>query len=151
MKNSPSKTGDISETKILAALVEAGFVVSKPFNNSTSYDFIIDNGQKLLRVQCKTAFFKNGAINFYTASQPKRDRKYQTYKNRADIFIVYDPHTKEIYLVPVDETPNRMCSLRSIPAKGKRKLDIKEAKDYKFDVIVGALVSTGQGKPIAAE
>ena len=52
----------------MAALWDAGYAVSVPFGENTRYDLVIDDGQRLARVQCKTGRLRKGAIIFKTAS-----------------------------------------------------------------------------------
>jgi hypothetical protein len=54
--------GNLTEAKIMTALVEAGYLVSLPFGEGHKYDFIIDDGQGLHRVQCKTGRVKGGSL-----------------------------------------------------------------------------------------
>jgi hypothetical protein len=50
--------GNLTEAKILAALLAAGYLVSIPFGEGHKYDFIIDDSVSLWRVQCKTGRVK---------------------------------------------------------------------------------------------
>ena len=43
-----------------AALIEAGYAVSKPFGENQRYDLVIDDGETLARVQVKTGRLRNG-------------------------------------------------------------------------------------------
>ena len=52
--------GNLTEARILAALVAAGYLVSVPFGEGHKYDFIIDDSVSLWRVQCKTGRVKKG-------------------------------------------------------------------------------------------
>ncbi|HEY7543986.1 MAG TPA: group I intron-associated PD-(D/E)XK endonuclease [Blastocatellia bacterium] len=56
--------GNISESRVLAAFVQAGFIVSLPFGGGAPYDLVIDTGFRLLRVQVKTGRLRNGCILF---------------------------------------------------------------------------------------
>ncbi len=46
-------TGAIAETAITARAVELGLVVLKPVVEGRRYDLVIDDGGRMLRVQCK--------------------------------------------------------------------------------------------------
>jgi hypothetical protein len=41
--------GNLSEAKILAAFVDAGYYVSVPFGSGYKYDLVIDDGRSLQR------------------------------------------------------------------------------------------------------
>jgi hypothetical protein len=43
----------MAEAAITAAAIELGLVVLRPFPEGRRYDLVIDNGARLLRVQCK--------------------------------------------------------------------------------------------------
>jgi hypothetical protein len=47
--------GSSIELKCAAGFVERGFEVSFPYGNGARYDFIVDDGLKLYRIQCKKA------------------------------------------------------------------------------------------------
>jgi len=52
----------------MLALREAGFAVLVPFGENTRYDLVIDDGERLARVQCKTGRLRSGAIVFKVCS-----------------------------------------------------------------------------------
>jgi PD-(D/E)XK endonuclease len=52
-KTNPSRTGDLAEAAFLLKASTLGFGVARPWGNAERYDFILDNGQHLPRVQVK--------------------------------------------------------------------------------------------------
>ncbi len=54
--------GTRTESKILAAFVEAGYLVSLHFGDGHKYDLIIDDGRRVQRVQCKTGRVRKGSL-----------------------------------------------------------------------------------------
>ncbi len=56
--------GNLSEARILAAFVAAGYLVSVPFGSGHKYDFVVDNLACLYRVQCKTGRVK--MVSFFS-------------------------------------------------------------------------------------
>ncbi len=46
--------GNSSEAIVLAAYIQAGFLVSIPFGGGSAYDLVVDTGTRLIRVQVKT-------------------------------------------------------------------------------------------------
>ncbi len=48
------KQGEMAELQFLAKASSLGFVVAKPYGDSSRYDFILDNGRSLVRVQVKS-------------------------------------------------------------------------------------------------
>jgi hypothetical protein len=60
----PKVIGDRSTLAIMCALRARGFDLLVPFGENTRYDLVIDDGEPLARVQCKTGRLRNGAIEF---------------------------------------------------------------------------------------
>jgi PD-(D/E)XK nuclease superfamily protein len=53
-RRNPSRTREVAEAAFLHKVTRLGFgVVATPWGNSERYDFILDNGQRLWRVQLK--------------------------------------------------------------------------------------------------
>ncbi len=105
--------GNVSEAKILAALVEAGYIVSKPFGDGCKYDYVIDDGNELQRVQCKTGKLKNSCVVFNAYSVAGNSNgKPQSYENLADLFAVYCPDNQQVYLMSVSQVGTSKISLR---------------------------------------
>jgi hypothetical protein len=89
--------GNLTEAKILAALVAAGYLVSVPFGEGHKYDFIIDDSVNLRRVQCKTGRVKKGVLLFNSYSQSGNGATKQGYYGLADLFAVLNPESGEVY------------------------------------------------------
>jgi hypothetical protein len=58
MPRDPTRRGEFVELCFSMKATLEGFYVSKPLNPCLPYDFILDNGQRLLRVQVKGTFSK---------------------------------------------------------------------------------------------
>lgn len=126
--------GDISVANIIARLLEFGYVVSVPFGDNLRYDIIVDTGDKLLRVQCKTAWLSRGCLDFNNTSITTKNgrrvsRLYSS--NEIDLMLVYSPNFSKIYSVPIGL---KHFKLRVDPTKdGRQRKDINWAKDYEFN------------------
>ncbi len=48
--------GNIAELEFLVTATRKGLIVSRPTIQSTIYDFIVDSGKKMLKVQVKSCF-----------------------------------------------------------------------------------------------
>lgn len=133
----PKSVGDRSTLAIMLALREAGFAVSVPFGENTRYDLIADDGERLLRVQCKSGRLRHGAILFATAStyghhrtpgQSRRD-----YQGQIDYFAVYCRATAGVYLVPIADVPGRTSgTLRVAPCRNGQRTGVRSAADYEI-------------------
>ncbi|HLL74496.1 MAG TPA: group I intron-associated PD-(D/E)XK endonuclease [Pyrinomonadaceae bacterium] len=122
--------GNLTEAKILAALVGAGYLVSVPFGAGHKYDFIIDDSVRLLRVQCKTGRVNRGALLFNSYSQSGNGSTKQGYHGLADIFAVLNPESGEVYLVPVEKFGMTGVTLRLTPTLSGQVQKINWAVDY---------------------
>jgi hypothetical protein len=134
-----SKKGEITESIVLARLVQLGYECLLPWGHDHRYDIEIDDNGKLVRIQCKTARYveKWGCLEFNTAITYARvggkPHARKGYQGEADYFGVYSPDMGEIYLVPVGDVP--MCSkavLRLHPTKNNQAKGVRWAKDYEI-------------------
>jgi hypothetical protein len=131
-----SHIGEISRTQIIAALTLVGKKLLLPLGDFQRYDLGIDEGGKLLRVQCKTGHLARGAISFNPCSIDSRSKQggciRKGYADEIDLFGVYCPETGKRYLVPASEAPKTGCSLRvERPLNGQRTR-IRWAEDYEI-------------------
>jgi hypothetical protein len=89
----PKDVGDRTTLAIMLALHESGYQVSTPFGENTRYDLVLDDGARLLRLQCKTGRMRLGAVEFATASSyahhPNEKRTQRHYRGQIDAFAVY--------------------------------------------------------------
>jgi hypothetical protein len=136
MRNT-SGVGNVTEAIVLAALVKAGRAVLLPFGDAHPYDLLVDEGDRFVRVQCKTGrLMKKGVISFSTSSwQRSKNAKgaNRSYIGRADAIAVYCPPLDKVYLVPVENCPKTNGYLRLSPSNNKQSAGIRWAKDYELD------------------
>jgi hypothetical protein len=101
----PKAVGDRTTLAVMAVLREAGFALYVPFGENTRVDLIIEDGESLARVQCKTGRLRRGAIRFSACSNyghhsnPKL--RHRDYVGQIDYWGVYCPDTSGVYLVPI--------------------------------------------------
>jgi hypothetical protein len=122
--------GNLTEAKILAALVAAGYSVSIPFGDGHKYDFVIDDSVSLRRVQCKTGRVKNGVLIFCAYSKSGNGSVRADYRGLADIFAVLNPESGNVYLIPVNEVGVTDVSLRLAPALNNQTQGVRWAEFY---------------------
>src|SRR6516164_746054 len=103
----PNRIGAVSQAKVLAALTAADKVVLAPCVAVRPYDFVIEDGGRFLRVQCKTGRLFRGAVYFrpHRLRAAKREtgweRRVTDYRGEVDLFAGYCPETDGVYLVPI--------------------------------------------------
>ncbi|HJQ69510.1 MAG TPA: group I intron-associated PD-(D/E)XK endonuclease [Blastocatellia bacterium] len=122
--------GNLSEAKILAAFVAAGYLVSVPFGSGYKYDFVVDDSTRLFRVQCKTGRVKNGALLFNAYSQSGNGSVKMNYRGLADVFAVLNPEDDKVYLIPVSDVGVTEVSLRLTPTLNGQALGVRWAEFY---------------------
>lgn len=120
------KQGTVSELLAASYFVQNGYIVSKPVNDFNSYDLVADNGDKLLRVQVKTAYWDNSKkrylISCVTSHIRGNNKRYnKKYKENAfDILCAVHSGTSSVYLIPLKEITGRR-SITVYPASSEKK------------------------------
>lgn len=129
--SSPSEIGATAEAAVACALVRAGRAVFLPaFATHGRVDLVyLDHGRPH-RVQCKTARVVGGVLMFRTCSNTANTPR--TYAGEIDQFGVYSPDTGLVYLVPADDLPQRMCSLRLVATRNGQRSRLRWAGDYEL-------------------
>ncbi|HEX8890461.1 MAG TPA: group I intron-associated PD-(D/E)XK endonuclease [Pyrinomonadaceae bacterium] len=122
--------GNISEAKILAAFVDAGYLVSLPFGDGHKYDLVIYDGRSLQRVQCKTGRVRNGCLVFNACSFSGNGGTRRDYQDVADLFAALNPETDDVYVIPVEEVGHTTARLRLKPTLSKQSKRIRWAREY---------------------
>ncbi|MGV1047960.1 MAG: group I intron-associated PD-(D/E)XK endonuclease [Solirubrobacterales bacterium] len=130
---SSATRGNQGEAMILAAFVSRGFDVSVPFGGGQPYDLVVDLGEAgFLRVQCKMGWESNGCVAF-NCRATDHGRGRQPYLGLADIFGVYFPSTRSVYLVPVTAVPGFKGHLRLGPTRNNQRKGVRFAFDFEID------------------
>jgi PD-(D/E)XK endonuclease len=132
-KRNTKLVGDISEARVLMALTEAGYAISKPFGENVRYDLIADDGERLLRVQVKTGKLRNGAIRFNAcSSHGHRNGGSRPYFGEIDYLAVYCPQNRKVYLLPETALVATHGHLRVAPAKNNMVKTIRWAEPFEL-------------------
>lgn len=129
----PKVRGELTEVEVSYALHRAGYdVLIAPFSDNLRYDCVIDDGERLLRVQIKTARLEKGCLTFATASTDWYRHRRRSYHGEADVFAVYYPPADQVYLVPVDACPRTAARLRVEPVRNGQSRRIRWAKGFEL-------------------
>lgn len=128
--------GIFTELKVLTKLVSMGFIVSQPYGDNAPYDFIVDIGIKLIKIQVKTAQDKkDGSITIPLCKREghqRKKRKSYHYLN-VDAVISYSRKYDEYYYIDVEKRTTSDITLRPF-SKIKRKIKtINIAEDFILD------------------
>ena len=124
--------GTITELKCKTYFLELGYMVSTP-ESPTRYDFILDTGNKLLKIQVKTCHTEeDGAkIVFQVKSShitAAGNVKHHYRDDGIDYFCTW--YDNECYLIPVSDCGKDAKWLRLKPTKNGQVKNISFAKDY---------------------
>jgi hypothetical protein len=126
-------SGNAAEAVILSALVRRDFHVLVPFGEGHPYDLVVHlGGDEFLRVQCKTAWPSRGCLLFNSRSTD-HGRGPQSYLGLADIFGIYFPPNRSVYLVPIDAVADFEGRLRLEPPLNNQKRRVRLAADFEID------------------
>src|SRR5215208_5408165 len=129
----PKVRGELTEVEVFYALHRAGYsVLIAPFSDNLRYDCVIDDGERLLRVQIKTAHLEKGCLTFATASTDWYRHRRRSYHGEADVFAVYYPPTSQVYVIPVEACPRTVARLRVEPVRNGQSRRIRWAKDFEL-------------------
>ena len=137
-----AKMGEITESIILAKLIQLGYECLIPWGHDHLYDIAIDDDGKLIRIQCKTARYLeelgclefNSAITYARVGGKPHIRK--GYKGEADYFGVYSPDTGKVYLVPVEDAPDSAVTLRLEATKNNQQKGVRWAEDFEIEKVI---------------
>jgi PD-(D/E)XK nuclease superfamily protein len=118
---------------VLAGLVRRGYQVLIPFGEGHPYDLAVWlGGPTFLRIQCKTAWPVGGCLVFNCRSTD-HGRGPRSYRGLADIFGVYFPPDRTVYLVSIDGVANFEGRLRLEPTRNNQRRGIRFAADFEID------------------
>lgn len=135
--------GDIGEAMAIADFTKAGFVVSTPLSNNARYDLIIDNGQKIYRVQVKTTeSIKDDKMVFSTKTTNYskgawKATRYST--NEVDVFYLYCFENNWSGLYIPDDVVLTQLNIRLTLPKNGQKVGVKMKDDFEFSTQVEKL------------
>jgi hypothetical protein len=138
----PKDIGDTSTLAIMLALQTQGYSVYVPFGENTRADLVVDYGDRLSRIQCKTGRLRNGSVRFNTCSSyahhPNPKVSKRDYEGEVDEFAVFCPETRAVYVLPLSDIgAKRRGSLRAEPTRNNQEKGIRPAAAYevaKIDV-----------------
>jgi len=131
VKRNTKRVGDISELRVMMALVSVGYRVAIPFGEDQRYDLIIEKDNVLSRVQVKTGRLRRGAIFFNcTSSHVHRGGTRKMYVGEVEYFGVFCPDNDSTYLLPIDEILVQEGVLRVLPPKNGQIKGLRWADRY---------------------
>ena len=132
--------GALTEQRCFIKCIEMGFTVSKPIFDNARYDFILDTGKNLLRIQVKTSHWKDEEksafiFNCYSQHSLSNGNKVMKYtKEEIDFFMTEQDGVFYLYSAPDQGIKEK--TLRVKPTKTGQTKNICFAKDYVFEEVI---------------
>lgn len=113
--------GAITEQKCFLKCLELGFTISKPIFDNARYDFILDTGKNILRIQVKTSRWKDEeksafSFNCYSQHSTGNGNKRMKYTDKEIDFFMTEKDNI-LYLYPVPKEGVLEKTLRTLPPK----------------------------------
>jgi hypothetical protein len=107
--SSLTQQGDLGEAAFAHKAISLGFVVSKPYGQNHPYDFIVEGGGDLWRVQVKAC--KRMVHGLYPAGicHQKNSVKVAYAESDVDFVAIYIIPEEIWYVLPVREVVGRMA------------------------------------------
>jgi hypothetical protein len=96
------RRGEVSELAFFHKAASLGFGVAKPWGDSERYDFILDSGQRLWRVQVKSGCHHRNRCYDLHGRCGNQERAQYTSED-IDIFVGYLVPIDVWYVIPVDK------------------------------------------------
>ena len=139
MNNNTQYKGALTEQKCFLKCIECGFTVSKPIFDNARYDFILDTGKNLLKIQIKTSRWKDDehsgfVFNCYSQHALADGNKIMKYTNKEIDFFMTEKDNI-FYLYPAESKGFKEKCLRLF-SKQANQPSIKWAKDYQFEEVI---------------
>ncbi len=94
------RQGEMAELQFLAKASALGFVVAKPYGDSSRYDFILDNGRRLVRVQVKSVGKLNGA-GLYRVHACNGRKRVPFREDEIEAIVAYVIPEDAWYVIPI--------------------------------------------------
>ena len=148
-KGTVKQRGELAELAFTYKAAGMGFGVAKPYGDSERYDFILDSGVKLWRVQVKSTYGLRAHRYFIRACGNTRSSKKAYTAKQIDILVAFLVAENAWYVVPVKAfAPRRQ--LYFYPS-GSKTGGIFEQYREAWDLMRPKTRRRTKGRPVAAE
>jgi PD-(D/E)XK endonuclease len=114
--------GDLGEVAFMHKAMEIGLVVAQPYGTNHPFDFIVQGGRNLWRIQVKSVVHMSDGLYSLCVRRSEGRRLLAYSKSEVDFIAVYIIPEDVWYILPVREVEKRL-TLRFRP-KGYHRPDI---------------------------
>jgi hypothetical protein len=139
-----NQKGVIAETAVIHEAARLGIDVWVPLSGHGRSDLTLDDGSRLLRIQCKTAmrFGDVLMVRLYSTRRSPAGLLKRAYSAKdADAFAVYSPTQGCCYLLEMLEFAGQtQASLRLGGTLNNQASGVRWARDYEFAARLNALL-----------
>ena len=147
-----NQKGAIAESLFTAAAVRVGYNVYRPMSEHGRADLVLDDGERLLRIQCKWGRLDGDVIKVWFRTSrltPRLGYVNTTYdESEIDAIGVYCESTGDCYLLPAALISGKTCMhLRLGPAKNNQRSGLQWAEQYRL----GAIAQLGERRAGSAK
>ena len=114
IRDNTKTQGEISELRFYLRAFEHGFIVSKPFGDNARYDFIVDSGNRLSRVQIKSVSVIDTTrrTNKYRINATHGGKEKHKYlPEECDILAAYVIPEDTWYIIPISKITGASVNL----------------------------------------
>lgn len=127
--------GILSELDAQKFFTKNNYIVSKPICEHTAkYDFLIDNGNGIKRVQAKTAYWEEQRKRYVCKVTYRDGNKAVKYTpNDIDILCAVEGDTNSIYVIPIEYIQSRYC-LHLNPDNTVRTIEKNKIEQFRRDL-----------------
>ena len=104
------RCGDLGEMTFVLKAASLGITPSKPYGDRHPYDFLVQHGQRLLRIQVKSVFTTRPGQRFgfpVAVSKHRRQKRTAYRSDEIGFFAVFVAPRDAWYLIPVDVLSGR--------------------------------------------
>lgn len=98
--------GEVAEARFIAKALSLGFVVLRPFGDNQPYDFVLQSGEHMTRVQVKSAWtpFRKGVYQIMTSMGRRTRRGLRPYTvDDVDFVAVHIGPEDAWFIIPIAE------------------------------------------------
>lgn len=101
--------GEVIELAFLHKAAELGFAVTKPYGDSEAYDFVVDSGSRLWRVQVRSTDSKSRQYSYYSVHNTYHSETRTYGPDEIDFLVAHTAPDLAWYIIPA-------CALAGRPS-----------------------------------
>jgi hypothetical protein len=91
--------GELVELKFLARAAELGLQVSKPYGDSAPYDFLVESGGEVFKIQVKSTGFRHMGSKTHVCTAGHHNKAYK--KKEVNFIAAYIVAEDVWYIIPL--------------------------------------------------